>query len=117
MVRLVAVARAGALLVALLAASPAFAQDIVTISGTVTTAADGQPVPRAAIAIAVPTAKVTVTSDDDGHYEIIIPRMFVHNGRVDMTVDALGLPTKTVGVRVDGATARADVALTVGFAE
>jgi iron complex outermembrane recepter protein len=117
MIRLGVLRHACTLLFALVIASPVFAQDTVTISGTITTAADGVPVKGAAISLAMSTPAITATSGEDGRYTLLVPRALVRNGRVQISVDALGLPTKIVGVAIDGAAARADVALTIGFAE
>ena len=117
MARLAALRHPWTLLFAFVIASPVFAQETVTISGTITTAADGVPVKGAVIALAVSTPAITATSGEDGKYALVVPRALVRYGRVQIRVDALGLPTKTVGVAIDGATARAEVALTIGFAE
>ena len=117
MVRVFSWRRALALLVGLTVSSPVFAQDIVTISGTITTAADHAPVPGAVISVSASATVITATAGEDGRYSLTLPRALVRAGRVQIAVDALNLPTKTVTVRIDGDSAQADVALTIGFAE
>src|SRR6185436_6549319 len=117
MVRKAVVQRILALLFAVATGSPAFAQDVVTISGTVTTAVDEAPVPGAIVAIADASPAITATAGENGRYTLVVPRSLVRYGRVQIRVDALGLPAKTVSVRIDGDAVRADVVLTIGFAE
>jgi iron complex outermembrane recepter protein len=106
-----------ALLVSLGIAIPVCAQDVVTISGTITTVADGLPVAGAVVSTGGPAAPMTAATGADGRYTLTVPRSLVRYGRVEITVEALGLPAKTIGVRVDGDAARGDVALTIGFNE
>jgi iron complex outermembrane receptor protein len=93
----------------------ASAQDAVTISGVVTTHADGVAVPGAVISIV--GADASATTDDAGRYTLRAPRAAERGGRISLRVDALGLPPKFVGVLADAATVVADVVLTVGFTE
>src|SRR5262245_27778290 len=106
-----------ALLILLFLGAPASAQDVVTttISGVVTTNADDGPVAGAVVSVA--GADATATTDKDGRYTITLARTIVRGTRVQLKVDALGLPTHTVDVLVDGATVTANVVLTLGFTE
>ena len=117
MVRKAVVQRILALLFAVATGSPAFAQDVVTISGTITTAVDEAPVPGAIVSVADASPAITATAGENGRYTLAVPRSLVRYGRVQIRVDALGLPAKTVSVRIDGDAVRADVVLTIGFAE
>ena len=72
------------------ASSPA--QDIVTISGTVTTRADGLPVPGAHVSVVGSTD--SVTTDATGRYSLPVPRSLVRGGRLQVKVEALGLPAQ-----------------------
>ena len=117
MVRMSVLQRLGALLFALGLGAPAFAQDTVTISGRVTTAADTAPVPGAVVSVAGHETGLTAAAGADGWYSLIVPRSLVRYGRVQIRVDALGLPPRTISVRVEGESARVDVALTIGFSE
>jgi iron complex outermembrane recepter protein len=97
------------------ASGAAWAQDMVTISGAITTRADGLPVPGASVAVV--GADAGATTDERGRYSLAIPAAAVHDGRVQLKIDALGLPSKFVDVTVSGPAATADVALTLGFTE
>ena len=91
------------------------AQDAVTISGAVTTHADGMAVPGAVVSIV--GADASATTDAAGRYMLEAPRSAERAGRISLRVDALGLPPKFVAVVADAAAVVADVALTLGFAE
>ena len=92
-----------------------FAQDVITISGTVTTRADGLPVPGATVAIV--GAGATATADASGRYTLQVPRSMARDGRLRVRVDALGLPARVIDAAVNGATLTVDIALTIGFSE
>src|SRR5436190_3887396 len=104
-----------AVLVLLTTASLVAAQDIVTISGTVTTRADGLSVPGAQVSVVGSTQ--TAITDATGHYSLAVPRSLVRGDRLQVKVDALGLPAKVTEVVVSGATVTLDVALSLGFTE
>jgi len=93
----------------------AVAQDAVTISGAVTTHADGAAVPGAVVSIV--GADASATTDAAGRYTLQAPRSAERGGRISLRVDALGLPPKFVAVLADTAAVVADVVLTVGFTE
>ena len=97
--------------------SPALAQDVITISGAITTRADGLPVPGAVVSIVGGDASTTATADIDGRYTLRVPRSLARDARLRLKVEALGLPPKVVDVEVTGATLATDVALTLGFSE
>jgi len=91
------------------------AQEIVTVSGTVTTRADGLSVPGARVS--VEGSADSVVTDANGHYALAVPRSLVRGDRLQVKVDALGLPAKVTDVVVSGATVTLDVALSLGFTE
>jgi Carboxypeptidase regulatory-like domain len=66
-----------ALYVFLSIAGTAFAQDAITISGTIRTRADGSPVPGAVVSVVSPGANLTATADASGKYtlEVRAPRI------------------------------------------
>lgn len=99
----------------LAAASAAFAQDAVTVSGAVTTRADGLSVPGAVVAVV--GADTTATTDATGRYSLTVARAAVHGDRIQLKVDALGLPTRTIDVVVNAPALTVDVALSLGFTE
>jgi iron complex outermembrane recepter protein len=91
------------------------AQDAMTISGVITTRADGLPVPGAAVSI-VGTELKTVT-DATGRYTLQVPRSIVRENPMQLRVDALGLPPKIVEVATNEAAVTVDVALTLAFSQ
>ena len=93
----------------------AVAQDTITITGTVTTHADGLSVPGAAVAVV--GFGTTATTDASGRYTLQVPRSFVKGDRLQVKVDALGLPAKVVDVDVTSNSLTVDVALSLGFTE
>ena len=94
----------------------AAAQTPVTVSGVVTTRADGLPVPGATVTLVGTT--VSTTTDNDGRYRLEIPPALASAGRVQIKVEGLGLPAKTVDVQLTPAgSITADVALSLAFEE
>src|SRR5689334_16213430 len=91
------------------------AQDVVTVSGTVTTRADGLSVPGAQVSVVGSTE--SVTTDANGQYSLTVPRSLVRGDRLQVKVEALGLPAKITEVVVSGPTVTLDVALSLGFTE
>lgn len=97
----------------LVVARAAIAQDLLTISGVVTTRADGMPVPGATVSIV--GADASATSDASGSYTLQAPRARAAGNRIQLKVSALGLPAKLIDVAIEGKTVTADVALTLEF--
>ena len=93
----------------------AAAQGLITISGTITTRVDGLPVPGAVVSVV--GADVIATSDANGRYSLEPPRSLVRADRIQLKVDALGLPPTVIGVVVNAATLTVDVALSLNFTE
>ena len=83
----------GCILIAALMSSAAFAQNI-TVSGNVTDAATGQPVPYASIHLDGTT--IGVNSDNEGHYYISVP----HDGM--LVFSSIGYKTTEVAVASSG---------------
>jgi iron complex outermembrane receptor protein len=105
-----------AVLLSLAAAVPAFAQEPITLSGTITTRADGLSVPGAVVTI-VGTNRAT-TTDASGRYTLEVPRSAARGGQVQIRIEALGLPAKLVDVNTEAeGVITVDVALIIGFAE
>ena len=90
-------------------------QDVISISGTVTTRPDGAPVPDAVVTVV--GADVKATTDANGRYTLEVPRDRLRGERIQVRVDGLGLPSETAEVVVNGTTITLDVALTLGFSE
>jgi iron complex outermembrane receptor protein len=104
-----------ALLLGLAVARAGYAQDVITISGVVTTRIDGMPVPGAVVSVVGTHA--TATSDASGQYTLQAARTTLRDGRLQLKVDALGLPPSVVDVVVDAPAVTVDVALALAFAE
>ncbi len=92
------------------------AQSPTTVSGVVTTRADGLPVPGAVVSIV--GSDVTATTDGDGKYRLDVPAAMARAGKLQIKVEGLGLPPKIVDVEIrPDAPATADVGLSLGFEE
>jgi len=94
----------------------AMAQAPSILTGTVTTRADGLPVPGAVVSLV--GTDVMTTTDADGKYRLEIPSAFARTGTVQIKVDALGLAPKIYGVEINqSAPTTFDVGLSLGFEE
>lgn len=91
----------------------ASAQDVLTVSGVVTTHADGVAVPGAIVTVAGSAA--TATTDANGRYTLKVPRTAVQRERIELRVAAPGLQPKTTDVLVTGQATTADLALVIDF--
>ena len=98
----------------LAAAAPAAAQQDVTITGTVTTAADGLSLPGAEVSI--PALGLSTTTDTAGKYTLIVPAS-ARVPSVELHVTFVGLVPQTVRVPLTGASVTRDFSMTVGFHE
>src|SRR5215217_2096121 len=81
------------------AAALAMAQTPAILTGTVTTRADGLPVPGAAVSLV--GTDVTTTTDTEGKYRLEIPPAYARTGSVQIKVEALGLAAKIYGVEIN----------------
>ena len=102
-------------LVLIVSCGAASAQSEITISGTITTRADGLGVPNAVVSVG--GSDVTATSDANGRYSLVVPSSVTRDKQLKLKVDALGLRPTLVDVVVDAATMTVDVALTLDFSE
>jgi iron complex outermembrane receptor protein len=91
----------------------ASAQDVLTVSGAVTTRADGVAVPGAIVTVAGSAA--TATTDANGRYTLKVPHTTVQGERIELRVAAPGLQPKITEVLVTGSAITADVALVIDF--
>ncbi len=104
-----------AVIAALLSAPGAGAQGAVTVSGAVTTKADGLSVPGATVSVV--GTDVSAVTDASGRYSLSVPADAVKDGKVELRVNAPGLPARTQTVAVAGSEAKADFALSLGYHE
>ena len=93
----------------------AAAQDMVSVSGVVTTHADGLAVPGASVTIA--GTDLSATTGADGRYVVQVPRTRVQGDRIEVSVEAEGLTPKVGAAAVHGDSVVVDIALDLGFAE
>ena len=100
----------------MLSGTTAAAQTPVTLSGTVTTRADGLSVPGATVTLV--GSNLISTTDTAGKYTLDIPPALARTGKVQIKVDALSLPSRTYDVELaaNGPTTF-DVAVSLGFEE
>ena len=97
-------------------APAAEAQTPATITGQVTTRADGLPVPGAVVSLG--GTSVTVTTGNDGRYSIDVPPALARVGRVQLRIEALSMPVRAYEVTlVQGGPTTFDVAISLGFEE
>jgi iron complex outermembrane recepter protein len=102
-------------LLVLTVGSAAAAQDAITVSGTITTRADGLTVPGATVSVV--GTNISATTDASGKYTLKVPRSAARGDRIQLKVDAPGLPSRVTDVVLSGLAVTADVALTLAFAE
>ena len=93
----------------------ASAQDAFTVSGTVTTRADGRPVSDAAVSI-VGTGAAART-DAKGWYTLELPPSTARGSRLQLRVDALDLPPAILDVAVTDSSLVVNVGLAVRFTD
>ena len=106
----------GTICLLVLITSSSAAQTPATISGTVTTRADGAPVPGATVALV--GTDVTATTDASGRYTIQLPAAMARAARAQLRVEALGQPPRIFDVELSTTAATTfDIALTLGFEE
>ena len=104
-----------ATLLVVLAAGAVSAQDTLSISGSVTSRADGLAVAGAVVAIAGVDA--TATTDANGRYALQIDRTGLKGRHIAVRVEAAGFATVTVDADADRTTLTVDVALRLAFTE
>ena len=104
------------LMFALLTMSVAQAQDTVTVTGKVTTAADGLALPGATVTI--PALKLPAETGEDGTYSITVPASDARGQTVEVKVIYFGLQTQSANVVLSGnAPIVRDFGLVFGFHE
>jgi len=72
-------------------------------------------VPGATVSVIGST--ITVTTDTSGRYALEVPRSVARGARIQLKVDAPGLPSKVTDVAVSSPALTVDVGLTLAFAE
>ena len=102
------------LILLLVASRVAVAQDILTVSGAVTTRMDGLPVAGAIVSVV--GADASTASDANGRYSIQMPSRLVRKRRLQLQVDAPGLPSQLIDVAVGATALTIDMALPIEIA-
>ena len=101
---------------AVLTASATLAQEAVTVTGKVTTAADGLPLPG--VTVTIPALKLTAETAADGTYSIAVPASAAKGQTVEVRVVYFGLQPQSANVVLSGAAPVVrDFALVFGFHE
>lgn len=103
------------LILAAVTLTPAQAQDVVTVTGKVTTAADGLSVPGATVSIAA--LKLTAETGTDGSYSIVVPAGLAKGQTVEIRVTFPGLQPQSANLVLSSSPTARDFALTFGFSE
>ena len=93
----------------------ATAQESSTVTGLVTTRADGLPVPGAVVSVVGIDA--SATTDATGRYRLQLPRATAAGARLQLQVDAPGLARVTTDIVVTGPALTSDAALAPAFSE
>lgn len=96
-------------------ATAAQAQDAVTVSGKVTTAADGLSLPGATVSIAA--LKLTAETGPDGTYSLVIPAAQARGQSVEVRVTFPGLQPQSANINLASGQVGRDFALAFGFHE
>ena len=99
----------------LLLVGPVYAQEALTIRGTVTTRDDGGAVPGATVSI--PDLDLSTTTDSDGRFELVVPANLLRGQSVDLVVTFQGLQTRTARVRLSPGSETRDFPLGVAFGQ
>jgi len=96
-------------------ASVVSAQQVFTISGSVTTRDDGVAIPGAVVSLV--GTNLAATTDENGKYTLRISRSEIRGDTLQLSVDGLGLPPKIVDVAANSENVTVDVALTLAFSQ
>ena len=103
------------LVLAVCAVSSARAQEVVTVTGKVTTAVDGQSLPGATVSIA--SLKLSAETGPDGSYSITVPAALAKGQAVEVRVTFPGLQPQSANVILSSSPAPRDFAMAFGFSE
>src|SRR3954451_19750385 len=111
----IAACRTALLALLLMLVSIPLAAQTTTISGVVTTEADDLPIPGALVSVV--GLNITTTADDQGRYTLEIPASAAGSRRVQLRVEAMGLPAKLQDVMLTPGSMTVNIGLALGFAE
>jgi iron complex outermembrane receptor protein len=111
----IAACRTALLALLLMLVSIPLAAQTTTISGVVTTEADDLPIPGALVSVV--GLNITTTADDQGRYTLEIPASAAASRRVQLRVEAMGLPAKLQDVMLTPGSMTVNIGLALGFAE
>ncbi|MDQ3488411.1 MAG: TonB-dependent receptor, partial [Acidobacteriota bacterium] len=104
-----------ALVLGACAAGPTWAQDVVTVTGKITTAADGQSLPGATVSIAA--LKLSAETGPDGSYSIAVPAAMAKGQAVEVRVTFPGLQPQSANLILSSSPSPRDFAMAFGFSE
>ena len=104
-----------ALILAVFTATAALAQDTVTVTGKVTTAADDSPLPGATVSI--PALKLSAETGADGTYSIAVPAAMAKGQTVEIRVTFPGVQPQSANIVLSNTPAARDFAMVFGFHE
>src|SRR5437867_5721536 len=99
----------------LLASTPLRAQEATVIPGTVTTAADGLPVPGATVAIEA--LGLSAVTDQEGRYTLTVPAGVAKGQKVEIKASSAALRPRTAQITLSPGSVSEDFALGLGFHE
>jgi len=108
------IAKATALTLVMLATSVS-AQEPSTVTGVVTTRADGLSLPGATVSI--PALGLSAMTDQEGRFPIAVPQGQARGQTVDLRIEFPGLEADTVQVRLSEGTVTQDFQMGLAFAE
>ena len=104
-----------ALILAVFTATAGLAQDGVTVTGRVTTAADGSTLPGATVSI--PALKLSAQTGEDGIYSIAVPAALAKGQTVEIRVTFPGFQPQSANIVLSNTPAARDFSLAFGFHE
>jgi iron complex outermembrane receptor protein len=99
----------------LLLPAPLLAQEATVVSGVVTTAADGLPVPGATVSIEA--LGLSAVTDEEGRYTLTVPADVAKGQKVEIKVTSAALRPRIAQVTLSPGSVSEDFALGLGFHE
>src|SRR5438132_11615960 len=97
----------------LLASAPVRAQEATVVTGTVTTAADGLPVPGATVAIEA--LGLSAVTDQEGRYTLTVPADAAKGQKVEIKASSAALRPRIAQITLSPGSLSEDLALGLGL--